>query len=118
MPDMSPTDLAAIAGAFLAAVISGLGLRHGAAERRGLPFRGRTPPGEGDERAALQSVLDALHAIHADLSAWRRQDETERRADRDRSTRERFEQIETDQARILDLLRGPDGDAPGPSRPR
>ncbi len=118
MPDMSPTDLAALAGAFLAAVISGLGLRRGAAERRDLPVRDRAVPGCGEDREALRAVLDALHALHADLSAWRRQDETERRADRDRSTRERFEQIETDQARILDLLRGPDGDMSGLPRPR
>lgn len=33
MPDMSPVDVAAIAGTFLAAIISGLGLRRGEAER-------------------------------------------------------------------------------------
>ena len=37
MPDMSPADLAAIAGTFLAAIISGLGLRRGEAEKKGLP---------------------------------------------------------------------------------
>lgn len=114
MPDMSPTDLAALAGTFLAAVISGLGLRRGAVERRGSPAGGRNPPSEGDERDSLRAILGGLHAIHADLSAWRRQDEMERRADLDRSTEERFDQIETNQSRILDLLRRPEGDARGP----
>lgn len=118
MPDMSPTDLAALAGAFLAAVISGLGLRRGEAERRVRPVADRDPPAGGEGREALRAILDGVHAIHADLSAWRRQDELQRRADRDRSTEERFGRIETDQARILDLLGGPGGDGPDPLRPR
>ena len=44
------------------------------------------------------------------------QDEMERRADKDRTTVERFEQLEGNQAKILGLLRkideGEDGSAP------
>lgn len=115
MPDMSLADLAAVAGTFLAAIISGLGLRRGEAERKGLPA---AEPGlsagvfVGLEAETQRALLEELREIHADLVAWRRQDETERRADRDRSTVERFEQLEDNQTRILDLLRRIDDGEP------
>ena len=118
MPDMSAADLAAIAGTFLAAIISGLGLRRGEAERRGLPA---ADPGlsagvfVGMDADMQRSILEELREMHADMAAWRRQDEIERRADRDRTTVERFEQIEGNQAKILGLLRRIDageGEAP------
>ena len=108
MPDMSPADLAAIAGTFLAAIISGLGLRRGEAEKNGLPA---ADPGlsagvfVGMEAETQRAVLEEVRDLHADLVAWRRQDEVERRADKDRTTVERFEQIEGNQAKILGLLR-------------
>ena len=53
--------------------------------------------------------------MHADLTSWRKQDEIERQASRERTTVERFEQIEGNQAKILGLLRkideGEDQDA-------
>lgn len=107
MPDMSPADVAAIAGTFLAAVITGLGLRRGEAEKRGLPA---AEPGlsagvfVGMDAETQRSILEELREMHADMAAWRRQDETERRADKDRTMVERFEQIEGNQARILSLL--------------
>lgn len=107
MPDMSPADLAAIAGTFLAAIISGLGLRRGEAEKKGLPA---ADPGlsagvfVGMEAETQRAMLDELREVHADLVTWRRQDEMERRADKDRTTVERFEQIEGNQAKILGLL--------------
>lgn len=112
MPDMSPADLAAIAGTFLAAIISGLGLRRGEAEKNGLPA---AEPGlsagvfVGMEAETQRAALEELRDLHADLVAWRRQDEMERRADKDRTTVERFEQIEGNQAKILGLLRKIDG---------
>ena len=116
MPDMSPADLAAIAGTFLAAIISGLGMRRGEAEKRGLPA---ADPGlsagvfVGMEAETQRAVLEELRDLHADLVAWRREDEMERRADRDRTTVERFEQLEGNQAKILGLLRRMDeGDEP------
>lgn len=107
MPDMSPADVAAIAGTFLAAVITGLGLRRGEAEKRSLPA---ADPGlsagvfVGMDAETQRSILEELREMHADMAAWRRQDEIERRADKDRTVVERFEQIEGDQARILSLL--------------
>ena len=107
MPDMSPADLAAVAGTFLAAIISGLGMRRGEAEKNGLPA---PDPGlsagvfVGMEAETQRAVLEALRDLHADLVAWRRQDEMERRADKDRTTVERFEQLESNQVRILELL--------------
>ncbi len=122
MPDMSAADLAAIAGTFLAAIISGLGLRRGEAEKNGLPA---ADPGlsagvfVGMEAETQRALLEELRDLHADLVAWRRQDEMERRADRERSTVERFDQIETNQSRILDLLRRIDeGEAQDPPRRR
>jgi hypothetical protein len=119
MPDMSPADLAAIAGTFLAAIISGLGLRRGEAEKNGLPA---AEPGlsagvfVGMEAETQRAALEELRDLHADLVAWRRRDEMERRADKDRTTVERFEQLEGNQAKILGLLRkideGEDGSAP------
>lgn len=120
MPDMSAADLAAIAGTFLAAIISGLGLRRGEAEKNGLPA---ADPGlsagvfVGLEAETQRALLEALRDLHADLVAWRRQDEMERRADVDRTTVERFDQIETNQSRILDLLRRIDEDE-AQDRPR
>ena len=108
MPDMSAADLAAIAGTFLAAIISGLGLRRGEAEKKGLPAADPSLAAGvfvGLEAETQRAVLEELREFHADLVAWRRQDEVERRADKDRTTVERFEQIETNQARILGLLR-------------
>ena len=108
MPDMSPADMAAVAGTFLAAVITGLGLRRGEAEKQGLPA---ADPGlsagvfVGMDAETQRSILDELREMHADMAAWRRQDEMDRRADRDRTVVERFEQIEGNQARILGLLR-------------
>lgn len=113
MPDMSPADVAAIAGTFLAAVISGLGLRRGEAERRGLPAPDPALSAGvfvGMEAETQRSILDELREMHADMAAWRRQDEMERRADKDRTTVERFEQIEGNQAKILGLLRKIDGE--------
>ena len=56
-----------------------------------------------------------LREMHADLTSWRKQDEIERQASRERTTVERFEQIEGNQAKILGLLRkideGEDQDA-------
>ena len=107
MPDMSAADVAAIAGTFLAAIISGLGLRRGEAEKKGLPA---ADPGlsagvfVGLEAETQRAVLEELRDLHADLVVWRRQDEMERRADKDRTTVERFEQIENNQAKILGLL--------------
>ena len=122
MPDMSAADLAAIAGTFLAAIISGLGLRRGEAEKNGLPA---ADPGlsagvfVGMEAETQRALLEELRDLHADLVAWRRQDEMERRADRERTTVERFDQIETNQTRILDLLRRIDeGEAQDPPRRR
>ena len=108
MPDMSAADLAAIAGTFLAAIISGLGLRRGEAEKNGLPA---ADPGlsagvfVGLEAETQRALLEELRDLHADLVVWRREDETQRRADQDRTTLERFEQIECNQTRILGLLR-------------
>ena len=108
MPDMSAADLAAIAGTFLAAIISGLGLRRGEAEKNGLPA---ADPGlsagafVGLEAETQRALLEELRDLHADLVVWRREDETQRRADQDRITLERFEQIECNQTRILGLLR-------------
>ena len=113
MPDTSAADVAAIAGTFLAAIISGLGLRRGEAERRGLPA---ADPGlaagvfVGMDGETQRAILEALREMHADMAAWRRQDEIERRADRDRSTVERFEEIEANQAKMLGLLRKIDSD--------
>ncbi len=107
MPDMSPADVAAIAGTFLAAVITGLGLRRGEAEKRSLPA---AEPGlsagvfVGMDAETQRSILEELREMHADMAAWRRQDEIERRADKDRTMVERFEQIEGNQTRILSLL--------------
>ena len=122
MPDMSAADLAAIAGTFLAAIISGLGLRRGEAEKNGLPA---ADPGlsagvfVGMEAETQRALLEELRDLHADLVAWRRQDEMERRADRERTTVVRFDQIETNQSRILDLLRRIDeGEAQDPPRRR
>ncbi|WP_237478111.1 hypothetical protein [Lichenibacterium dinghuense] len=104
---MSAADLAAIAGTFLAAIISGLGLRRGEAEKKGLPA---PDPGlsagvfVGLEAETQRALLEELRDIHADLVGWRRQDETERRADKDRSVVERFELVESNQAKILGLL--------------
>lgn len=113
MPDMSPADLAAIAGTFLAAVITGLGLRRGEAEKRALPA---AEPGLsagvfiGMDAETQRSILEELRDMHADMAAWRRQDEVERRADKDRTVVERFEQVENNQAKILGLLHKLDGD--------
>ena len=122
MPDMSAADLAAIAGTFLAAIISGLGLRRGEAEKNGLPA---ADPGlsagvfVGLEAETQRALLEELRDFHADLVAWRRQDEMERRADMDRTTVERFDQIETNQTRILTLLRRIDeSEAEDPPRRR
>ena len=108
MPDMSPADLAAIAGTFLAAIISGLGLRRGEAEKNGLPAADTSLSAGvfvGMEAETQRAVLEEVRDLHADLVAWRRQDEMEQRADKDRTTVERFEQIEGNQAKILGLLR-------------
>lgn len=122
MPDMSPADMAAIAGTFLAAVITGLGLRRGEAEKRGLPAADASLSAGvfiGMDTEMQRSILEELREMHADMAAWRRQDEVERRADRDRITVERFEQLEGNQARILGLLRGIDGgEGAGPHRRR
>ena len=58
----------------------------------------------GMEAETQRAMLDELREFHADLVTWRRQDEMERRADKDRTTVERFEQIEGNQAKILGLL--------------
>ena len=114
MPDMSPADIAGIAGAFLAAIISGLGLKRGEAEKRGLPAPDPSLAAGvfvGLEAETQRAILDALRELHADLANWRGQDEAERRADKERSTAERFEQIENDQAKMLALLHRIDGAA-------
>ena len=120
MPDMSPADLAAVAGTFLAAIISGLGMRRGEAEKRGLPAAdpGLSAGGfVGLEAESQRALLEELRDIHADLLAWRRDDEAERRADRERTTVERFEQLENNQAKILGLLHKIDaGDGGEPQR--
>ena len=79
MPDMSPADVAAIVGTFLAAIITGLGLKRGDAERK-------------------------IRDLHADLVRWHEEDEIARRADKERSTDERFAKVEGNQARIVGLL--------------
>lgn len=112
MPDISPADAAAIAGAFLAAVISGLGLRRGEAEKRGLPAPDPSLAAGvfvGLEAETQRALLEELRELRADLAGWRGQDEAERRADRERTAVERFEQIETNQAKILALLHRIDG---------
>ncbi len=107
MHDMSPADLAAIAGTFLAAVITGFGLRRGEAERLGSPA---AEPGQpagghaGPDAETQRAILDELRDLHADMAAWRREDEMQRRAARDSSVVERFRQVEAKQAKILDLL--------------
>ena len=112
MPDMSPVDLAAIAGTFLAAIISGLGLRRGEAEKRSLPAAD-VPNSAGVfvgmDAETQRSILEELREMHTDMASWRKQDEIERRADKDRTTVERFEQVENNQAKILALLRRIDG---------
>ena len=83
MPDTSAADIATIAGAFLAAVISGFGLRRGEAEKRGLPAaEERLSAGVfvGLDGETQRSILDELREMHADMAAWRRADEAERRA--------------------------------------
>ena len=120
MPDMSPVDLAAIAGTFLAAIISGLGLRRGEAEKRSLPAAD-VPNSAGVfvgmDAETQRSILEELREMHTDMASWRKQDEIERRADKDRTTVERFEQVENNQAKILALLRRIDGGGDqGPSR--
>ena len=63
----------------------------------------------GMDAETQRSILEELREMHADMAAWRRQDEIERRADQDRTTVERFEQIEGNQAKILGLLRRIEG---------
>ena len=108
MPDMSAADLAAIAGTFLAAVITGLGLKRGEAEKRGLPAADPSLSAGvffGLDAETQRSILEELREMHADMAAWRHDDEVLRRVDRERSTHERFEVIEGNQATILGLLR-------------
>ena len=74
MPDMSAADLAAIAGTFLAAVITGLGLRRGEAEKRGLPAADPSLSAGvfvGLDAETQRSILEELRELHADLAAWR-----------------------------------------------
>ena len=74
MPDMSPADLAAVAGTFLAAVITGLGMRRGDAEKRGLPAADQSLSAGvflGLDAETLHAILDALRDLHADLASWR-----------------------------------------------
>jgi len=59
----------------------------------------------GMDGETQRSILDELGDMHADMAAWRRQDEIERRVDRDRSTDDRLDQVEGNQAKILGLLR-------------
>ena len=105
---MSAADFAALLGTFLAAIITGLGLRKGEAERRD-PLAADQMLSDGNFMAldaeTLRAILDELCALRADLAAWRRQDEQRRRAEADRETDERFEQIESDQAKMARLLR-------------
>jgi len=53
----------------------------------------------GMDAEAQRSILNELRDMHADMAAWRRQDEIERRVDRDRSTDDRLDQVEGNQAR-------------------
>ena len=108
MPDMSPADIAAIAGTFLAAIITGLGLRKGEAEKRSLPAADPSLSAGvfvGLDATTQRSILDELRDMHADMVAWRREDD----ADRERNTDARFEKVEDNQARILALLQRIDG---------
>ncbi len=57
-----------------------------------------------------RSILNELRDMHADMAAWRRQLEIERRVDRDRNTDDRLDQVEGNQAKILGLLRNIDED--------
>jgi len=59
----------------------------------------------GMDAETQRSILDELRDMHADMAAWRRQDEIECRVDRDRSTDHRLDQVEGNQAKILGLLR-------------
>ena len=110
MPDMSAADLAALLGTFLAAIISGLGLRRGEAEKRGLPAEefgaptGLPADFDAEIRRAILEAVEELRELHASLRSWRRQDEQWRQADADRATDERFEQIEADQAKMFHRL--------------
>ncbi len=114
--DLSPADLAAIAGTFLAAIITGLGLRRGEAEKKGLPAADASLSAGvfvGLDAETQRSILEELRDMHADMAAWRRLDEVARRADRDRTTDERLEEVEGNQAKILGLLRKIDEDGEG-----
>jgi hypothetical protein len=108
MPDMSAADLAALLGTFLAAIITGLGLRRGEAEKRDLPAADPSLSAGvfvGLDAETQRAILDEIRDLHADLADWRRQDDIRRRAEAERETDQRFEQIETDQAKMLRLLR-------------
>lgn len=107
MPDMSAADLAALLGTFLAAIITGLGLRRGEAEKRGLSaedFGASAGLLASFDAEVQRALLDELRELHASLRSWRRQDEQWRQADADRATDERFEQIEADQAKMFHRL--------------
>lgn len=75
---MSAADLAALLGTFLAAIITGLGLRRGEAERRDLPAADQMLSAGvfmGLDAETLRAILDELCGLRADLAGWRRHDE-------------------------------------------
>ncbi len=51
-----------------------------------------------------RSILEEIRDLHADMARWREEDEIARRADKERSTDERFAKVEDNQARIVGLL--------------
>ncbi len=107
MPDMSPADVAAIVGTFLAAIITGLGLKRGDAERRNLPAADQSLAAGifvGMDGETQRSILEEIRDMHADMARWREEDDNARRADKERSTDERFAKVEDNQARIVGLL--------------
>ena len=107
MPDMSPADVAAIVGTFLAAIITGLGLKRGDAERKSLPAADASLSAGvfvGMDGETQRSILEEIRDLHADMVRWREEDGIARRADKERSTDERFAKVEGNQAKIVGLL--------------
>ena len=63
-----------------------------------------------------RSILEEIRDLHADMVRWREEDESARRADKERSTDERFAKVEGNQAKIVGLLHQlRDGDSERPT---
>lgn len=99
MPDTSLADYAAIAGAFIAAVITGLGLKRGEKEKSSLPAPNDAMSAGvfvGLDSRVEQAILEEVRGMRADQAAWRKEDREERRAN----------EVEELKDEIADLKRG------------